>query len=107
MTRPGPSAVEIDLSDDDRAELRRWAGGVASPTVALRARIGLACSEGMSNAAAATWGSTTAATVGVWRARFAQRGLAGLVGQPRSGRPPVEGGLGGGETPAPNPAGAP
>lgn len=97
MTRPGPSAVEIDLSDEDRAELRRWAGGVVWPTVALRARIVLACSEGMSNAAAATWCSTTAATVGVWRARFAQRGLAGLLDQPRSGRPTAGVVLGDGE----------
>src|SRR5258705_11212268 len=102
MTRPGPSAVEIDLSDDDRAELRRWAGGVASPTVAaLRARIVLACSEGMSNAAAATWCSTTAATVGVGRARFAQRGLAGVLDQPRAGRPAVRGGPGAGERATP------
>jgi transposase len=90
MTRPGSSAVEIDVSDDDRAELRRWAGGAVSATVALRARIVLACSEGLSNAAAAMWCSTTTATVGVWRARFAQRGLAGLLDQPRSGRPTAE-----------------
>src|SRR5258706_1000001 len=51
----------------------------------------------MANAAAATWCSTTAATVGVWRARFAQRGLAGLLDQPRSGRPTVEVVLGDGE----------
>src|SRR5258706_12154545 len=97
MTRPGPSAVEIDLSDDERAELRRWAGGAVSPTVVLRAGIVLACSEGLSNVAAATWCSTTTATVGMWRARFAQRRLAGLLDQPRSGRPTVEVVLGDGE----------
>src|SRR5258706_5986465 len=90
MTRPGPSAVEMDLSDDERAELRRWAGGAVSPTVVLRAGIVLACSEGLSTVAAATCCSTTTATVGMWRARFAQRRLAGLLDQPRSGRPTVE-----------------
>jgi transposase len=89
MTRPGPSAVEIDLSDDERAELRQWARGSVSPVVALRARIVLTCAEGLSNAAAATWCSTTTATVGLWRARFAEKRLAGLLDQPRSGRPTV------------------
>jgi hypothetical protein len=51
MSHPGPSAVEIVLSDDERAELVRRAG-LPQRRVAERARIILACGEGMSNGAA-------------------------------------------------------
>ena len=52
MSHPGPSAVEITLSEDERAELVRRAGR-AERRAAERARIVLACAEGMSNAGAA------------------------------------------------------
>src|ERR1700748_1172088 len=49
---PGPSAVPIVLSEDERAELVRRAEGPGRWR-ADRARIILACAGGMSNAAAA------------------------------------------------------
>lgn len=52
MSHPGPSAVEIVLSADERAELVRRAG-LPERQRSDRARIILACAEGMSNAGAA------------------------------------------------------
>jgi hypothetical protein len=52
MSHPGPSAVEITLSEDERAELARRAG-LPERRLAERARIILACAEGMPNAGAA------------------------------------------------------
>jgi hypothetical protein len=52
MSHPGPSAAEIVLSDEERAELVRRAG-LPERRRADRARIILACADGMSNAGAA------------------------------------------------------
>jgi transposase len=88
MTRPGPSAVQIVLSDDERAELVRRAG-LPGHRRADRARIILACAEGMSNAGAAQALGVAVKSVSKWRRRFADRRLAGLdddapIGQPKT-----------------------
>src|SRR5215467_4689064 len=74
---PGPSAVPIVLSDDERAELVRRAGGPGRWR-ADRARIVLACAEGMSNAAAAQALGVAVKSVSKWRRQFAADRLAGL-----------------------------
>ena len=86
MSQRGPRAVVVVLSDDERGELSRWARGAASPRLAERARIVLACSDGASNASVAAECGVTSATVGKWRSRFAVRGLAGLKDESRPGR---------------------
>jgi transposase len=78
------------LSDEERAELRGWTHGAVEARLAERARIVLACAEGLSNAAVASWCGVTVVTVGKWRARFAERRLEGLVDGPRPGRPKVD-----------------
>src|SRR5258705_12715882 len=86
MSQRGPRAVVVVLSDDERGELSRWARGAASPRLAERARIVLACSDGASNASVAAECGVSSATVGKWRSRFAVRGLARLKDEPRPGR---------------------
>src|SRR2546429_8322139 len=89
MPHPGPSAVPIALSGDERAELLRRAGGPGRWR-ADRARIILACAEGMSNAAAAQALGVAVKSVSKWRRQFAVDRLAGLedaapVGRPKAG----------------------
>jgi transposase len=54
-----------------------------------RAKIVLRCLAGERNDQIAARLGTQPATVGTWRKRFAQRGLAGLKDRPRSGKPPT------------------
>jgi transposase len=77
MPHAGPSAVPIVLSDDERAELVRRAGGPGRWR-ADRARIILACAEGMSNAGAAQALGVAVKSVSKWRRQFAADRLAGL-----------------------------
>ena len=86
---PGPSAVPIVLSVDERAELVRRAG-LPERRRADRARIILACADGMSNAGAAQELGVAVKSVSKWRRRFAGRRLAGLdddapIGRPKAG----------------------
>lgn len=90
MLRPGPRAVDIVLSAEEAAELYRWTHGAVGPRLAERAKVVLACGEGMSNAAAASWCGVSVMTVGKWRKRFAEHRLAGLVDTPRPGRPTAD-----------------
>ncbi|MFV2173704.1 helix-turn-helix domain-containing protein, partial [Actinomadura sp. LOL_011] len=89
MASSGPSAVEIKLTDVERARL---VGVSAEPSrVAVRARIVLACAEpGASNAQVARDLGMSVSTVRRWRAAFARGGLEALLDAPRDGRPRTE-----------------
>jgi transposase len=89
MPHPGPAAVPIVLSDDERAELVRRAG-LPERRRADRARIILACSEGMSNAGAARAVGVAVKSVSKWRRKFAAERLAGLEDAAPVGRPKAE-----------------
>src|SRR5947207_2032170 len=65
MSHPGPPAVEIELTDAERARLTGVS--VESSRVAVRARIVLACAEGASNAQVARQLGIAVATVRRWR----------------------------------------
>ncbi|MGX1545486.1 IS630 family transposase [Streptomyces adustus] len=82
----GPRAVEVVLSDEERAELLRWAGGAVVPRLAVRARIVLACADGNPNTRIAAEFKVTVDTVRKWRSRFTARRMAGLADEPRPGR---------------------
>jgi transposase len=77
MPDPGSAAVPIVLSEDERAELVRRARGPGRWRVD-RARIILACAEGMSNAAAARELGVAVKSVSKFRRQFAVARLAGL-----------------------------
>ncbi|WP_079198167.1 IS630 family transposase [Streptomyces sp. CB03911] len=81
--------MSIALSDDERAELVRRAESW-DRRAAERARIILACADGMSNAAAAKLVGVQAKTVRKWRGKFAVEGLAGLQDAGRIGRPKAD-----------------
>ncbi|MFB8036167.1 IS630 family transposase [Streptomyces sp. NPDC056004] len=81
--------MSITLSEDERAELVRRARSW-DRRAAERARIILACADGMSNAAVGRLVGVQAKTVGKWRRKFAAEGLAGLQDAGRIGRPKAD-----------------
>jgi transposase-like protein len=88
MSHPGPYVVQIVLSEDERAELVSRAA-LPERRRADRARIILACAEGMSNAGAAQELGVAVKSVSKWRRRFADQRLGGLdddapIGQPKA-----------------------
>jgi transposase len=89
MSHPGSSAVQIVLSEDERAELARRAGSPGRWR-ADRARIILACAEGMSNAGAARALGVAVKSVSKWRRQFADQRLAGLEDAAPVGRRKAE-----------------
>src|SRR5438477_1520015 len=86
---PGPSAAPIVLSEEERAELVRRASGPGRWR-AGRARIILACAEGMSNAAAARALGVAVKSVSKFRRQFAAERLAGLEDAAPVGRRKAE-----------------
>ncbi len=81
--------MPIVLSGEERAELVRRAGGPGRWR-ADRARIILACAEGLSNAAAARGLGVAVKSVSKWRRQFAADRLAGLEDAAPVGRPKAE-----------------
>ncbi len=85
---PSPHPQAIALSDDERAQLESWARRRTSAAgLALRSRIVLAAADGGTNVALAERLGVSRSTVQLWRNRFAERRLDGLVDEPRPGRP--------------------
>jgi transposase len=89
MSHPGPSAVQIVLSEDERAELERRAG-LPGRRRADRARVILACAGGMSNAGAAQALGVAVKSVSKWRRKFAGERLGGLEDDAPIGRRKAE-----------------
>src|SRR5437870_7806593 len=87
MPYNGRAAAEFVLTDDVCDQLARWSCG-ASPRLAVRARIVLACAQpgAVYQRVAADLG-VTEMTVGKWRKRFAVARLDGLADGARPGRP--------------------
>lgn len=86
--RTGRPKQALTVSGEERASLERWTRRAkTAQSLALRARIVLACADGASNVSVAKQLNTTGATVGKWRERFRQRGLEGLLDEPRPGAP--------------------
>jgi transposase len=87
MTLGRPKAPLL-LTGDERTKLHTWANRPTSAQrLALRARIVLACADGLDNKAVAHSLRVTPHTVGKWRARFVEGRLEGLADEPRPGAP--------------------
>jgi transposase len=83
-------AKAIILTDGERATLTKWSRGRSTPVrLVVRAKIVLAAAEGYENQVIAAQLGCTRRTVGVWRKRFAEAGVAGIEKDaPRGGRVP-------------------
>jgi transposase len=83
--RPVPPII---LTEDERLKLEELSRRrKTSQGMALRARIILACAQGLTNSQTARQLKISMPTVGKWRSRFATDRLAGLADAPRPGQP--------------------
>jgi transposase len=86
--RTGRPKRPLVLSKDERDRLESLAHRARSqPLMARRARVVLACAEGLDNKAAARKLRCSKGMVGKWRARFLAARLEGLYDEPRPGAP--------------------
>ena len=84
----GKAAVAIALTEIARRELEGLAGRRRTAQgLARRAQIVLLSAEGVQNKDIAARLGADPETVGIWRRRFAERGLDGLYDEPRPGAP--------------------
>ena len=85
---PSPTAVPIKLADDEREALEAWTRRrTSAAALSLRARIVLACAAGESNTEVAKRLGIHRNTVALWRRRFVEFRLDGLLDEPRPGQP--------------------
>ena len=83
-------AAAINCSAEDGKELERLSKSRTDEArLVERAKLVLACLAGRRNDEVAVEFGLQAATVGTWRRRFANEGLAGLRDRTRPGKPPV------------------
>lgn len=85
----GPRALPLPLTEADRSTLEGWLRRKkTAQALALRAKIVLACAEPQAtNIGVAQQLGVSRPTVQMWRRRFAERGLDGLLDEPRPGAP--------------------
>jgi hypothetical protein len=88
MANIGRPKKMLVLTEDERTALTRLIKRArVNRSLAFRARVVLACADGLANTAVARRFRTTNATVGLWRRRFVERRLDGLYDEPRAGAP--------------------
>jgi len=88
MSRTGRPLPPLTLTDEERRTLQAWARRPTSAQrLASRARIVLACAEGLGNDQVALRTGVGRVTVGKWRRRFLDARLDGLNDEPRPGAP--------------------
>jgi transposase len=85
---PISTPVLIELTEDERAELERWARRhTSAQALALRSRVVLLAAEGLNNTEIAERLGVYRPMVRKWRGRFAEHRLDGLSDEPRPGQP--------------------
>jgi transposase len=88
MPRGRPHKAALVVLEEDREALLRWTRRTKSSNgLAHRARIILRCADGLSSSDVAKGLRVTNQTVCKWRSRYIERGLAGLLDEPRCGAP--------------------
>jgi transposase len=86
--RRGPQLRELKLTVQENNQLVEWTRRhKTSQALALRARIILACAQGVNNSEVAKRCRVMRQTVGKWRGRFLEWRLDGLLDEPRPGAP--------------------
>ena len=85
---PSPTAAPIELSADERRTLEGWTRRrTSAAALSQRSRIVLACAAGESNTQIAGRLGVHRNTVALWRKRFREFGLDGLLDEARPGQP--------------------
>lgn len=85
-------AVALSCSAEQRTELMNLARSrTAEARLVARAKIILACLDGKRNDEVSRELGVRPNTIGLWRKRFAARGMGGLRDQPRPGKKPTYG----------------
>jgi transposase len=88
MGRRGRPMPDLDVTPAERATLVQWTRRrTSAQALAQRARIVLACADGLTNSAVAVRERITRPTVGRWRQRFVDARCAGLLDEPKPGAP--------------------
>ena len=88
MMRTGRSKQPLTLTEEERERLDSLAHRARSqPLLARRARVVLACAEGLSNQSVSCRLRCSMGMVGKWRSRFLKARLEGLYDEPRPGAP--------------------
>src|SRR5580698_8450606 len=86
--RTGRPKQPLILTEEERDRLQSMAHRARSqPLLARRARVVLACGDGLDNQAVAKKLRCSLGMVGKWRARFLKARLEGLYDEPRPGAP--------------------
>lgn len=84
------TAAALVLREGDRVELERLTrSATVRASAAKRARIVLLAADGVGNQVIADMVGVSRPTVNLWRDRYVERGMRGLVDEPRAGRPRV------------------
>lgn len=85
---PISTPVQIELSEDERAQLESWARRrTSAQALAQRSRVVLLASQGLNNTEIAARLGVHLPMVRKWRSRFAEFRLDGLIDEPRPGKP--------------------
>ena len=85
---PSPTAVAIELADEERVALQAWTRRrTSAAALSQRARIVLGCAAGQSNTDVARRLGVHRNTVALWRGRFVEFRLDGLMDEARPGQP--------------------